>query len=128
MNKDLIQQEIMALRRIPEVDYLGEPLEPFAYGERFLALDFDSAPPKRYDFSIKLNQQEQQLELELDLYSPSVPQSQWDVDEWEKRKFHLHATPPDRRSLRALSRIARSLLNGRDVVMPSGALLRGVKA
>lgn len=66
------------------------------------------------------------LRIEIDLYdhrlelagSPATPDT-WDVDVWEREKYHLEAAP-NRAGWIEAYRVARGMLSGKTIVWPNG--------
>lgn len=82
---------------------------------------------KEYDFTI--TESNDILTLEIDCYTamhgPSFTPDSFDVDAWEDAKLFFYV-PSSRAAYVELHRMARALLNGREVRYPNGEIIKGV--
>ena len=132
--RKLIREKLFLGGLAPK-DFQGQPIP----GEAFGAGACDPEPilhrhpsmqAKDYFFGICMGPDTDSLLLTLDAYSakhgPFEAVGEFDLDAWEAQKVYLWADS-NRDGFRALSRVARGLLNGRSFVLPDGTRLDGIR-
>lgn len=120
-------QEVAALRRWVQKRFDGTSIPGQAFGICMQTECLTGNRAKEYDFTI--TESNDILTLEIDCYTAmhglSFTPDSFDVDAWEDAKLFFYV-PSSRVAYVELHRMARALLNGRDVRLPDGEIIKGV--
>ena len=126
-------REIKVLRSWTDkrMDGSAIPGEAFGIGARCHSPIWQSPCMKSMDYHFSISPRtDQRLELVVDSYEcsgrGSLAGKAWDVDQWDAEKIILSANF-NRIGFRILSRIGRTLVAGRDVVMSDGVVVPGIR-
>lgn len=114
-----LDQEISAIRRFADRDFLGCPIA-FAFGVGHNHILYNEIHPS-WHFEITVDAG--YLISEIDFYSAAgLGKDDFDEEAWEALKLRI-AGPCTKSSYRELARLSRGLMNGRNVVFNDGTVV-----